>query len=43
MEKIYYANTNQWDTEVFILIPDKGDFRVKSITRDIKQIRYEVI
>ena len=34
MEKINQANTNPKKAEVVILIPDKVDFRAKTITRE---------
>ena len=34
MEKIFYANGNQKKAGVTILISDKVDFKIKTITRD---------
>ena len=32
--KIFHANGNQKKAEVAILIPDKWDFKIKTVTRD---------
>ena len=34
--KLYYENSNQRKTEVFVLISDKVDFRIRKIIKDKK-------
>ena len=42
MEKIFHENGNQKKTGVAILISDKIDFKIKTLTRD-KELHYIMI